>query len=58
MALQLMVQGDIVTAGAAIRHLCDLGFDEDGVRHKVVAWCPQVLTMSQVSYCLALLVLV
>lgn len=44
---ELMAKGDIVTAGAAIRHLCDLGFDEESVRHQVVAWCPQVLTMQQ-----------
>lgn len=40
-----MVKGDLVTAGAALRHLAGLGFAEDAARHKVVAWAPQVLTM-------------
>jgi hypothetical protein len=40
-----MVKGDIVRAGAAMRHLRGLGFEEDGARHRVVAWAPQVLMM-------------
>lgn len=43
-----MVQGTVANAGLVIRHLCDLGFEEDAVRHRVVAWCPQVLAMPQV----------
>jgi len=42
-----MIKGSLVTAGAAIRHLRTLGFDEDAARHQVVAWAPQVLIMPE-----------
>jgi hypothetical protein len=44
-----MVRGTVANAGLVIRHLRELGFEEDAVRHRVVAWCPQVLAMPQVG---------
>lgn len=43
--VQVLVKGSLVTAGEAIVHLKQLGFDNDEVRHRVVAYCPQVLMM-------------
>jgi hypothetical protein len=42
---EVLVKGSLVTAGQAIVHLKQLGFDDDEVRHRVVAYCPQVLMM-------------
>lgn len=44
-APEVLVASDVATAGAAILHLKALGFDNDEVRHRVVAFCPQVLGM-------------
>lgn len=43
---EVMTKGTLVTAGDAIMHLKALGFDNDEIRHRVVAYCPQVLAMS------------
>ncbi|GBF98471.1 hypothetical protein Rsub_11681 [Raphidocelis subcapitata] len=42
---ELLATGDLVTAGAALRHLADLGFADDAARHRVVAWNPRVLLL-------------
>eukprot|EP00877_Chromochloris_zofingiensis_P002048 jgi/Chrzof1/11844/Cz06g12040.t1 len=42
---QVLADGSLVTAGNAIILLKALGFDNDEVRHRVVAYCPQVLMM-------------
>eukprot|EP00878_Enallax_costatus_P032408 GHUV01035614.1.p2 GENE.GHUV01035614.1~~GHUV01035614.1.p2 ORF type:complete len:118 (+),score=42.06 GHUV01035614.1:701-1054(+) len=44
---EVLVRGSLVTAGEAIMHLKHLGFDNDEVRHRVVAYCPQVLMMEK-----------
>lgn len=36
------MKSDLVTAGAAMAALSELGFSEDAARHRVVAWAPQV----------------
>jgi hypothetical protein len=42
---ELLAKGSLATAGAAILRLKELGFDNDEVRHRVIAYCPQVLMM-------------
>lgn len=44
---ELLVASNVAKAGAAIMRLKQLGFDNDEVRHRVVAYCPQVLAMDQ-----------
>jgi hypothetical protein len=44
---QVLVQGDVATAGLAILRLKALGFADDQVRHRVIPFCPQVLGMSE-----------
>ena len=42
---ELLAKSSLATAGAAIIRLKELGFDNDEVRHRVIAYCPQVLMM-------------
>jgi hypothetical protein len=44
---RMLIDSDVATAGAAILRLKQLGFDNDEVRHRVVAYCPQVLAMPE-----------
>jgi hypothetical protein len=44
---RILIDSDVATAGAAILRLKQLGFDNDEVRHRVVAYCPQVLAMPE-----------
>ncbi|KAF6261196.1 hypothetical protein COO60DRAFT_801456 [Scenedesmus sp. NREL 46B-D3] len=44
---RVLIDSDVAKAGAAILQLKQLGFDNDEVRHRVVAFCPQVLAMSE-----------
>ena len=46
-APEVVARGDLVRAGAALRHLRALGFEDDAARHKVVAWAPHVLLMRE-----------
>lgn len=44
---RILIDSDVARAGAAILRLKQLGFDNDEVRHRVVAYCPQVLAMQE-----------